>query len=224
MKMKWWRMGGNIAGLLFMVLIFCAIAYSGEERYIITTRDGSTIVAREYRFTDEYVEFTTENGLPGYIKKEEFAGISNMVGIPPGETEAALERASAEERRRNVILLAAALLAVVLAVLLVYLSGKKKKEGPAETDILYGRRDKEPTTQGHLSFEYKGVMGRISRWTVEVRDAYETDGVLHVEGVCTTTGKRKTFRADKVVGPVTDMSRDHHAPLEHFFTDAKEDN
>ncbi len=223
MKRCCWKMGRKcVLPVMFILLLLCSYSSSGEERYVITTRDGATIVAIDYRFTDEYVEFTTENGLPGYIKREEFAAISNMVGVPPGETEQAREKVSREERSRKIILLAAVLLAVLFAILLVYLSGKRKKEGSGEADIYYGRKDKEPTTQGHLSFEYKGFMGRVSRWTIEVRDAYEEEGVLHVEGICTTTGKRKTFRADRIVGPVTDMSRDHHAPLDHFFTDAKE--
>ena len=64
-------------------------------------------------------------------------------------------------------------------------------------------------------------MGRISKWGVDVQSAHEEEGVLYIEGVCTTTGKRKEFRADRVVGPVTDMSRDHHAPMDYFFVDAK---
>ena len=77
---------------LVMLLHLCFLylnspVWATEELYIITTKDGSTIVAKNYNFTDEFVEFTTENGLPGYIKKDEFVAISNMVGVPPGEAE-----------------------------------------------------------------------------------------------------------------------------------------
>ena len=79
---------------LFLSLLFVVFflylnnpVWAAEELYIITTKDGSTIVAKNYNFTDEFVEFTTENGLPGYIKKDEFVAISNMVGVPPGEAE-----------------------------------------------------------------------------------------------------------------------------------------
>ena len=75
--------------LLFVVslLFLNSPAWSSEELYIITTRNGSTIVAKDYNFTDELVEFTTESGLPGYIKRDEFVAISNMVGVPPREAE-----------------------------------------------------------------------------------------------------------------------------------------
>lgn len=197
-------------------------ARAAEERYIITTIDGSSIVAKEYRFTDKYVEYTTENGLHGYIKREEFAKIANMVGVPPGETERIREQVSEEERRNQRWMLAAALLTVLFAVLLVYLSGKRKSSSRDEADIYYGPVTKEPTTQGHLSFEYKGFLGRTAKYTIEVRNAYEEDGILHVEGLCTATDKRKKFRADRIVGQVTDMSSDRHAPMEHFFVTAKQ--
>ena len=209
--------------LLFIVLLLCLNSpiWAVEELYIITTKDGSAIVAREYNFTDERVEFTTENGLPGYIKKDEFVAISNMVGVPPREAERIRERVSKEERTKSLWLLASGVMAVFFVILL-YVSSRRKNDGRNETDIFYGRKEKNPTTQGHLAFEYKGVMGRISKWTIEVRSAYEEEGVLYLEGLCTTTGKRKTFRSDRVAGPVTDMSRDYHAPMDHFFVDAKE--
>lgn len=216
---------------IFLSLLFaCSLLYlhtpagAVDELYIITTRDGSTIVARDYRFTDEYVEFTTENGLPGYIKREEFVKIANMVGVPPGETERINIQLSKNERNKELWLLSSVVLAVLFAILLVYLSGRKKKDSRMEADIFYERKEKDSVTQGHLSFEYKGSLGRTSKWTIEVRSAYEEEGILFIEGFCTATDKRKKFRADRVIGPVTDMSNDHHAPMEHFFVDAKEES
>ncbi|MCL7489074.1 MAG: hypothetical protein M8357_12980 [Desulfobulbaceae bacterium] len=209
---------------ILLPIIVCTLLFmsnsasAADELYILTTRDGSVIVAREYRFTDEHIEYTTESGLPGFIKREEFVKIANMIGVPPGETEQEKVQVSRDERSRKIWLLAAA----VLAVLLVYLSGKRRKNDRDATDIYHGRRQKEPISQGLLSFDYKGPLGCTARWTIEVRSAYEEEEVLFIEGVCTTSEKRKTFRADRVVGPVTDMSRDHHAPMEHFFADAKE--
>ena len=49
--------------LLFVLSLLSMNTSAGaaDELYIITTRDGSAIVAKDYRFTDEYVEFTTES-------------------------------------------------------------------------------------------------------------------------------------------------------------------
>lgn len=215
---------------ILLPIIVCTLLFmsnsasAAEELYILTTRDGSVIVAREYRFTDEHIEYTTESGLPGFIKREQLVKIANMIGVPSGETEQVKVQVSRDERNRKLWLLAAAVVAVLLAVLLVYLSGRKRKNDRNATDIYHGRRQKEPITQGLLSFDYKGALGRTARWTIEVRSAYEEEEVLFIEGVCTASEKRKTFRADRVVGPVTDMSRDHHAPMEHFFADAKEES
>jgi hypothetical protein len=151
--------------VLFFLYLNSSI-WAAEELYIITTKDGSTIVAKNYNFTDELVEFTTENGLPGYIKRDEFVGISNMVGVPPGEAERVREQVSKEERTKRLWLLMAVVLAVVFAILLIYISSRKKKGSSDETDIFYGRIEKNPTTQGHLAFEYKGILGGISKWTV----------------------------------------------------------
>jgi hypothetical protein len=112
---------------------------------------------------------------------------------------------------------------VLFAILLIYISSRKKKGSSDETDIFYGRIEKNPTTQGHLAFEYKGIFGGISKWTVDVQSAYEEEGVLYIEGFCTATEKRKKFSADRVIGPVTDMANEHHAPMDHFFVDAKEE-
>ena len=211
--------------LVFILSLQClnSPVWAAEELYIITTKDGSTIVAKNYNFTDEFVEFTTESGLSGYIKKDEFVAISNMVGVPPGEAERIREQVSKEERTKSLWLLASGVMAMLFVILLIYVSSRKKNDSRDETDIFYGRKEKNPTTQGHLAFEYKGALGRISKWTVDVQRAYEEEGILYVEGLCTTTEKRKKFSADRIVGPVTDMSSDHHAPMDHFFVDAKEE-
>ncbi len=216
----------NILLLLFVLSLLSLNSFVWaieEELYIITTKDGSTIVAKNYNFTDELVEFTTKNGLQGYIKRDEFVGISNMVGVPSGEAERIREQVSKEERTKRLWLLTALGVAVLFAILLIYISSRKKKGSGDETDFFYGRIEKNPTTQGHLAFEYRGVLGGVSKWIVAVQSAYEEEGVLYIEGFCTATEKRKKFSADRVVGPVTDMSNEHHAPMDHFFVDTKEE-
>ena len=207
--------------LICVMQIWANVALSAKEFYIITTKDGSSIVVKDYNFTDKYIEFTTENGLPGYIQREEFVKIENMVGVPSAEVEERGELIAREDRIKQIWLLYGALLAILCSALLIYLSSKRKK-GDQDTDIYYGRKEKEPKTQGHLSFEYKGAFGRISQWTIDVRSAYEEEGILYVKGRCTTTDKLKIFRADRVVGPVTDLSSEHHAPIGHFFMDSKD--
>lgn len=194
-----------------------------EELYIITTSDGSQIVAKEYRFTDEYVEYTTEEGLPGFIRKEDFVRIGNMIGVPPGQAE---QQETVEDRKKRetlVWIVSAALLVVLYCIYLFYVTARKKKEGEDEVDIYYGRIEKEPATQGLLSFTYRGFLWRKRKWVIEARSAYQEDGILFVRGISADTGKRKTFRADRVVGPVTDLSSEHHAPMEHFFVSDRED-
>lgn len=211
------------ASMVLVLALLCVSSLVGaaEELYMITTRDGSTIIAKSYKFTDEYVEFTTENGLPGYIQKKDFVKIGNMVGVQPGGTERIREKVSTEERSKTIWLFTAALMAILMTALLVFLRAKKKQDGQDGTDIYSGRKEKKTTTQGHLSFQYKGSLGRTSKWVIDVQNAYEEEGILYVKGLCATTDKRKTFRADRVIGPVTDLSRDHHAPMELFFTDEK---
>lgn len=209
---------------IFCWLLLTVFRFSAaNELYIITTREGSTIIVRDYRFTDKYVEFTTANGLPGYIKKEEFVKIGNMIGVPSRGAEPVKVAVTPKERAKTYWLSGGAVFLVLFVVLVVYLSGRKKNNGREETDIYYGRQEKEPTTQGHLSFAYRGFLGRTATWTIAVRSAYEEDGILYVEGFCTATDRKKKFRADRVVGPVTDMSSDHHAPMEHFFVAVKQE-
>lgn len=197
----------------FSLLLLNNNIWAAEELYIITTRDGTSIVARDYRFTDEYIEFTTKNGLPGFIKRTEFVKIENMVGVPPEEPAGHWEVITKEIHEKKSWVLGGGLLVIVIAVMLVYLGGKRTKAR---------RKEREPKTQGCLSFEYKGFLGRTSKGIIDVRMAYEEDGVLYVEGICTATDKRKKFRADRVVGPVTDLSSDHHAPMDHFFVHVEE--
>lgn len=193
------------------LLFFCSYANSADELYILTIRDGSAVVVRDYRFTDQYIEFTTEEGLPGFIKRSELVRIDNMIGVPDGEGEPSVVRSDLDNNVSATWVFSVILL-VLLFCLMLFLLRRKK--------TTYSRREKEQKTGGHLAFDYKEALGRISSWTIEVRRAYEEGGILYVEGVCTVTDKKKKFRADKVVGPVTDMSNEQKAPMEKFFIDA----
>jgi hypothetical protein len=207
---------------IFMVLglTFSCNGFSAEEMYIITTKKGLEIIVKDYAFTDEYVEFTTPNDLPGFIRREEFVKIANMVGVPPA-AEIPVETTNNQKEREIIVWLAvAAVLFVLYIVFLVYVTRKKKRKGGGEVDVYYGRREKEPVTQGHLAFQYRQTLGRSTDWVIEVRNAYEEDGILFIEGIVTGTGKRKTFRADRVNGLVTDVSSGHKASIDKFFTDA----
>lgn len=209
------------AGLLLVLLFLPQIGPAGEL-YIITTDDGSQIIVKDYTFEDEYVRFITPNDLPGFIKRDRFAGISNMVGEAPGQEMAAQPSVEEERKREMLIWVIAAVVLVTAYILFVLLvTGRKKKQHKDSegADVYYTRTEREPTTQGHLSFRYRGAFGREHDWVVDVRRAYEEDGVLIFEGISTTTEKRKTFHADQVVGKVTDMSSGHSASIEHFFAD-----
>lgn len=70
--------------VLFAQIFLTCLTGQAEEMYIISTSDGDRITVKDYHFTDERVEFTTENGLPGFIKKENFVSISNTEGVAPG--------------------------------------------------------------------------------------------------------------------------------------------
>ncbi len=214
----------KVKALLAVIVIFFGVLVQlafAEEYYIITASDGSEIVVKDYTFTDEFVEYTTKSGLPGFIRKEDFLSISNMIGVQSGE--AATYESVEEEKRREIIIWVATgftLLFLYAVFMLFVTKRKKKKEG--EVDIYYGRAEKEPVTQGHLSFEYRGFLGRKQQRTVEVTSAYEEEGILYINGYCTVMDERKTFRADRVVGKATDLSRDHKAPIEDFFVDSEE--
>jgi len=207
---------------VFMVLVlaFSCYADGAEEMYIITTRDGSEIIVKNYKFTEEHVEFMTKNDLPGFIKRKDFVKISNMVGVPPGETTQRETIESEKKREMMIWLVSAAVLFVLYIVFMVYVIRKKKDKGQEEVDVYYGRAEKEPVTQGHLAFQYRHSLGRKSDWIIEVRNAYEEDGTLFVEGIATATGKRKTFRADRIDGLVTDVSSGRKAPIHKFFSNA----
>jgi hypothetical protein len=205
--------------MLFALFLLAGQLAAQEELYVITTSDGSQIVVRDYSFSGDIVEYTTDKGLPGFMRREDFVHIANMIGVPPDQAE---EGESPEQQKKRILFiwLGSAAVLIVLYVLFVVFVMRKKRTGDADADIYYGRREMEPLTEGHLSFLYRGFLGRKSSWTVEVRRAYEDDGILFVEGLCTTTGKRMTFRADRVIGRVTDLSSDRQAPLERFFADA----
>lgn len=193
-----------------------------EELYIITTSDGSEIVVQDYHFTGDSVQYTTKKGLRGSIRKEDFLSIANMIGVPPGR---AAQAQSIKEQKEQEILIwigAAAVIVILYAGYLVYVARSRSKGGRDGVDIHYGRIEKVPTTQGHLAFTYRGLFWRRTDWTIDVRRAYEEDDILFIEGVCTTTGRRKTFRADRVVGVVTDRSSERQAPMSHFFDGGKE--
>lgn len=193
-----------------------------EEYYIITASDGSEIVVKNYRFTDEYVEYTTKSGLPGFMKKENFVTISNMIGVQPEES---IQAQSIEEQKKREIIVwivSGLILLLLYIVFMVYVTKRKKTKDDGTVDIFYGRTEKDPVTQGHLSFEYKERLGKKQLRTVEVFSAYEEEGILYISGYCTIKNERKIFRADRVIGMATDMSSDHRAPIEEFFVDAED--
>jgi len=212
-----------ITMLLVLFLAGGQAAAVQEELYIITTSDGSQIVVRDYSFKGDIVEYTTVKGAAGSMRRQDFVHIANMIGAP--QDEAAQQDESPEKEKERLLfiwLASAALLVGAYGFFLVLVTRKRKKEGETDIDLHYGRQEREPLTQGHLSFRYRGLLGRPSAWTIEVRRAYEEDGILFVEGLCTTTGRRKTFRADRVSGRVTDMSSGRQAPLDRFFAETGE--
>jgi len=212
-----------VAMLLALFLAGGQAASAQEELYIITTSDGSQIVVRDYSFNGDIIEYTTVKGAAGSMRRQDFVHIANMIGAPQDEVEQQYESPEEQKERLLFIWLASAVLLVVAYVFfLVYVTRKRKKAGEADIDLYYGRQEREPLTQGHLSFHYRGFLGRKSFWTIEVRRAYEEDGIFFVEGLCTTTGKRKTFRSDRVTGMVTDMSSGRQGPLDRFFAETGE--
>lgn len=214
-----------VVGIGFLFFLFCQQFVLAEELYIITTTDGSQIIVKEYSFTEEHVRFTTPNDLPGFIQRDQFASISNMVGIPPRDP-VQTQRSIEEEKKEGMrIWLITAAVLVSLYALFVILVTRRRKQAVQEddVDIHYNRRDREPRTQGHLSFQYKEKFSRERNWVIEVRRGYEEEGVLYIEGICVASGKLKTFRADRVVGNVTDMSSDHQGPMHRFFAAAQEE-
>jgi hypothetical protein len=213
------RSGVLVLHLVFL-LLFAGEARCAEELYIITTSNGSEIVVRDYDFTGDIVEYTTKSGISGSIRRQDFLSIANMIGVTPDQAAQA-QSVEAQKRQEVLVWIGAAALIVLLYVgYLVYVSRNRRTGDREGADIHYGRIEKDPVTQGHLAFTYRGLFRRKTEWTIDVRRAYEEDSILFIEGVCTTTGKRKIFRADRVVGQVTDKSSDHHAPMDHFFVDA----
>ena len=218
--MKWRR--AVLAIHLALLVLWAGGALSAEEMYIITTGNGSQIVVRDYHFTGDLVEYTTRDGARGSIDKKDFLIIANMIGVPPVREEEA-ESIEKQKKQEVVIWLGTAGLIVILyAGYLIYVSRNRKADKGEGVDIHYGRIDKDPTTQGHLAFTYRGLLRRRKDWVIDVRRAYEEDDILFIEGICITTGKRKIFRADRVAGLVTDRSTDHRAPMAHFFVDSQQ--
>lgn len=210
----------NSIFIAFLALLHCPAGFA-EEMYIISTRDGSEIIVKDYKFTDEYVEFTTGNGLPGFIKRENFVKLSNMVGVAPQVETDQESVEKIKQRELQIWLMAAALLIVLYLLFLAGVIRKKKKRRVDDGHVPPGRIAKKSKTQGHIAFQYRELAGRKSDWTIEVRSAYEEKGVLFIDGICTSTDKRKTFRADRVVGNAKDMSSGRQGRLEAFFTDAE---
>ena len=205
---------------IVLFFVFCPSLVSlSEEMFIISTRDGAEIIVKDYRFTDEYVEFTTGNGLPGFIKKENFVKISNMVGVQPrgGEDVEPIEKI--KQRELNIWFGSAAVLIIFYLIFLLYVLRKKKIRRADDFSSRPGRVEKRAKTQGHLAFQYQEMAGRKSNWVIEVRNAYEEKGVLFIDGICITTDKRKTFRADQVIDTVKDMSSGRQGRMVDFFTD-----
>lgn len=211
-----------VCHLALLLMLFTGEPRCAEELYIITTSDGSEIVVRDYDFTGDVVQYTTNKGLRGSIRKQDFLSIANMIGV---SAERAEQVRSIKEQKEQEILIwigAAAVIVILYVGYLVYVARCRSKDGREGVDIHYGRIEKVPTTQGHLAFTYRGLLWRKTDWTIDVRRAYEEDNILFIEGFCTATGKRKTFRADRVVGGVTDRSSERHAPMKHFFVNSKE--
>lgn len=206
---------------LILLLIFNSSPSMAQEMYVITTSDGSQLVVRDYHFAGDRVQYTMKDGRRGSIRKEDFLSIANMIGVTPAQKEKA-EDIERQKRQEILIWLGGAAVIVILYVCyLFYVSRGRKKEKGEGVDICYGRIEKEPTTQGHLAFTYREWF-RCRDWTIDVRRAYEEDDILFIEGICTGTGRRKTFRADRVAGDVLDRSSEHRAPMAHFFVDAEE--
>jgi len=210
---------GLILGLAACFVFIAGIRSFAEEMYILSTRDGSEIIVKEFHFTDENIEFTTGNGLPGFIKKENLVKISNMIGVQPAPVkEEPIEKI--KQRELGIWIATATALVFLYLLFLLYVIRKRKGARTNDGRLLPGRIEKRVKTQGHLGFTYREIAGRKTDWVIEVKGAYEEDGVLFVEGVCTTTDKKKTFRADRVEGPVRDMSSGRQCRMEVLFTDA----
>jgi hypothetical protein len=215
-------LGFRASCLTLLLVLFAPMAFCMEELYIITTSQGAEIVVRDYHFSGDTVQYTTKDGLQGTLRKKDFLSISNMVGVQPGQ--AAQSEQSAEQQHQREIMIWIGAVALIVVLYLGYLAYVARGRGGSreKADIHYGRIEKEPTTHGHLAFTYRGLLGRKSSWTIDVRRAYAEDDILFVEGICTTSGRKKIFRADRVVGQVMDRSSERQALMEHFFIDAKE--
>ena len=198
-----------LAGM-FCFWSFCVSAGAAEELYIITARDGSARIVQDYRFTEQHVEFTTEEGASGFISREDFVKIENMVGVPPSENETGSKLVTKVKQMAETWLFPAIIAALVFIIIMVLQRIRKKSSYP---EVMV-------RSNGHLAFEYKQLFGRSSKWTIDVRSGYKVGDTLYFEGFCITTNKLKRFSADRVVGLVTDVSNGHQAPIKHFFVEA----
>lgn len=207
---------------LVLLLLLCGGAWCAEELYIITTSAGAQIVVQDYDFSGDTVTYTTRDGARGSIRKNDFLSIANMIGVSPGQAEE--ERSVRQQKEREILIwIGAAALIVILYLGYLFWVARERRGGDREgADIHFLRIEKTPVTQGYLAFAYRGILGRRRDWTIDVHRAYEEEGILFVEGVCTATGRRKTFRGDRVAGEVLDRSSERRAPLADFFIDAQE--
>lgn len=215
---------GSVAAVMLMSLLLFGIPSRGaEELYIITTSSGGQIVVRDYDFRGDDVFYTTRDGAAGSIRREEFLSIANMVGVPPAQP-AAEESLQQQKKQEILIWIGAAALIVILYLGYLFLLARgARKAGREGADVRYLRVDKEPLTQGHLAFTYREGFGRRRDWTVDVRRAYEEEGILFIEAICVASGRRKIFRCDRVAGEVLDRSTERRAPLADFFADARQE-
>ena len=191
-----------------LFLHFWTPVLADEERYILTARDGSVRVVQDYRFTEQHVQFTKEDGTFGFIDREDFVQIENMVGVPQPEPSPGTKLLTKVEQKGGTWFFPG-LIAVFIFWIITAIRRRQKKKSIQELKLI---------SPGHLTFSYRGRFLRTSEWTVDVQRAYTEKGVLYFEGYCTKTDKRKTFRADRVDGSVTDMSNGRQAPVEHFFS------
>ena len=209
--------------LIMLSTVFLQVYSPGsraEEMYILTAKDGSEIIVKDFKFTDEYVEFTTDEDLPGFMKKENLAEISNMVGVSPLPPEELQTVEKIEQRKLMIWIGTVAVMIILYLFFLLYVIRRKKGGKRNVNNVSPGRVEKKTKTQGHLAFRYMERSGRQTDWVIEVCQAYEEKGILFVEGISTSSEKRKTFRADRIVNPVQDMSSGHRYSVENLFTDA----
>lgn len=202
----------TIKSILFLCGVFllwggCLSVLASEECYIITARDGSVRIVRDYKFTEQHVEFTQEDGSFGFIDRNDFVKIENMQGVPQAEPPLTTELLTEVEHKAENCFFPGVIGILIFFVVLTFRRRRKKKSTQELT----------VNTLGHLTFTYRDSFWRKSKWTIDVQRGFKERNILYFEGYCTKTDKRKIFRADRVIGPVTDMSNERRAPIESFF-------